>query len=135
VATNLIAQFERPAAAVPACAPVSLLDLKAQYAGIKDEVLDAVHRVLASQQLILGPEVEAFETEIARYVGTQFAIGCGSGSDALLLTLMALGVGPQDEVITSPFTFGATAGAIARLARVPSLSTSILRPSTWTSGK
>jgi dTDP-4-amino-4,6-dideoxygalactose transaminase len=119
VATNLIAQFERPAASVPASVPVSLLDLKAQYAGIKDEVLDAVHRVLVSQQLILGPEVEAFETEIASYVGAQFAVGCGSGSDALLLALMVLRVGPQDEVITSPFTFGATAGAIARLGARP----------------
>jgi dTDP-4-amino-4,6-dideoxygalactose transaminase len=119
VATNLIAQFERPAATVPASVPVSFLDLRAQYAGIKDEVLDAVHRVLASQQLILGPEVEAFETEIAEYVGAQFAVGCASGSDALLLALMALGVGLQDEVITSPFTFGATVGAIARLGARP----------------
>jgi len=119
VATNLIAQFERPAPSVPASAPVPLLDLKAQYAAIKDEVLDAVHRVLASQQLILGPEVEAFEAEIARYVGAPFSIGCGSGSDALLLALMTLRVGPHDEVITTPFTFGATAGAMARLGARP----------------
>jgi dTDP-4-amino-4,6-dideoxygalactose transaminase len=80
-------------------APVSLLELKAQYAEIQAEIIDAVNRVLESQHFILGPIVEAFEAEIARYVGAQFAIGCGSGSDALLLALMALGVGSDDEVI------------------------------------
>jgi dTDP-4-amino-4,6-dideoxygalactose transaminase len=95
------------------------LDLKAQHAEIRDEVFDAVTRVLESQQFILGPEVEALERELAEYVGVKFAVGCGSGSDALLLALMAIGIEPNDEVITSPFTFGATAGSIARLKARP----------------
>lgn len=98
---------------------VSLLDLKAQYAEIQNEIIDAVHRVLASQHFILGAEVEAFEVEFAQYVGTKFAVGCGSGSDALLLAMMAFGIEPGDEVITTPFTFGATAGSIARLRARP----------------
>src|SRR6266404_3394094 len=94
-------------------------DLKGQYAQIREEVLAAVARVFESQHFIYGPEVLKFEEEIAAYVGTQFAIGCASGSDALLLPLMALGIGPGDEVITPPFTFVAPAGSIARLGARP----------------
>jgi dTDP-4-amino-4,6-dideoxygalactose transaminase len=104
---------------MPSPVPVLFLDLKAQYAEIQGEIKSAVNRVLESQQFILGPTVEAFEAEIAQYVGAKFAVGCGSGSDALLLALMALGVGPDDEVITTPFTFGATADSIARLGARP----------------
>lgn len=95
------------------------LDLKAQFAGIRAEVLAAVVRVLESQHFILGPEVEGLEEELARLTGCRFAIGCASGSDALLLALMALEIGPRDEVITTPFTFVATAGSIARLGARP----------------
>jgi dTDP-4-amino-4,6-dideoxygalactose transaminase len=97
----------------------SFIDLKAQYAGIRNEVLDAVTRVLESQNFILGQEVEALEREIADLVGTDFAVGCASGSDALILAQMALAISDGDEVITSPFTFGATAGSIARLKARP----------------
>jgi len=95
------------------------LDLKAQFASIRGEIQAAVNKVLESQNFILGPEVRDFETEVARFVGSEFAIGCASGSDALLLALMSLGIGPGDEVITTPFTFGATAGSIARLQAKP----------------
>jgi dTDP-4-amino-4,6-dideoxygalactose transaminase len=119
VTTHMLSPAEHPIAEVSSPVPVSLLDLKAQYAEIQSEVMDAVNRVLESQHFILGPIVEAFEAEIGQYVGANFAIGCGSGSDALLLALMALGVGPDDEVITTPFTFGATADSIARLGARP----------------
>ena len=99
--------------------PFPFLDLRAQYRTIKAEIDEAMQRVMESQQFILGPEVESFEREIAAYTRTQFAIGCASGSDALLLALMALEVGPGDEVVTTPFTFVATAGAIARLGGRP----------------
>ena len=91
------------------------LDLKAQYANIRDEVNSAVEGVFESQIFIMGPEVSAFEEEVREQVGCEYVFGCASGSDALLLALMALGVGPGDEVITVPFTFVATVGAIARL--------------------
>jgi dTDP-4-amino-4,6-dideoxygalactose transaminase len=90
------------------------LDLKAQHAHIHEEVYEAVHRILESQHFILGSEVEALESEVAKVAKCKFAVGCASGSDALLLSLMALDVDQDDEVITVPFTFSATAGMIAR---------------------
>ena len=96
-----------------------MLDLKAQHQGISAEVEAAVKSVLESQQFILGPEVRELESEIAAYCECSYAIGCASGSDALLLALMACGVGEGDEVITSPFTFFATAGSVARLGARP----------------
>jgi dTDP-4-amino-4,6-dideoxygalactose transaminase len=96
-----------------------VLDLKAEYAIMKEDIRAAVDRVLESQQFIMGPEVKQLEAEIAAFVGSRFAIACASGSDALLLALMALGVDSGDEVITPPFTFVATAGSIARLKATP----------------
>jgi len=101
--------------------PFPLVDLKAQYRTIKLDVDAAIQRVMESQHFILGPEVNNFEKEIAAYCGSQFALACASGSDALLLALMALEVGSGDEVVTTPFTFVATAGAIARLGARPVL--------------
>lgn len=99
--------------------PVPLLDLVAQYQTIKSEIMAAVESVFERQQFILGREGEALESEVADYSHARFAIGCASGSDALLLALMAIGVGPDDEVITSPFTFFATGGTVARLGAKP----------------
>jgi dTDP-4-amino-4,6-dideoxygalactose transaminase len=95
------------------------LDLQAQYATIKDEVRTAVENVLGDQSFILGAEVERLEERIASLTSSNFAIGCASGSDALLLSLMALRIAEGDEVITTPFTFGATAGSIARVKACP----------------
>lgn len=101
--------------AAPTSQAVPLLDLKAQYATIKDEVRAAVERVLESQHFILGPEVEALEKSIAEYSGCSHGVGVSSGTDAILVGLMALGVGAGDEVVTTPYTFVATATSIARL--------------------
>jgi len=95
------------------------LDLQAQFRSIRAEVMEAVTGVLESQKCVLGPEVGAFEKEVADYVGAKFAVSCASGTDALLLALMALEIGPGDEVITTPFTFVATIGSIARLGARP----------------
>jgi dTDP-4-amino-4,6-dideoxygalactose transaminase len=94
---------------------IPILDLSVQHQKIAAEIQDAVARVLNSQQFILGPEVRELEREIAPYCQCAEAIGCASGSDALLLALMACGVGPGDEVITTPFSFFATVGSIVRL--------------------
>ncbi len=96
-------------------AKVPLLDLKAQYALIRAETQDAIARVCESQHFILGPEVTGLEEEVARFCGIGHAVGVSSGTDALLEALMAIDLQPGDEVITTPFSFFATAGVVARL--------------------
>src|SRR2546430_2194134 len=98
---------------------VPLLDLKAQYAPLKEEMLATVARVLDSQHFILGDEVVKLEEAIAEYSNTKFAVGCASGSDALFLALLAAGIQPGDQVVTTPFSFFATAGAISRANAIP----------------
>jgi dTDP-4-amino-4,6-dideoxygalactose transaminase len=99
--------------------PVPLLDLTAQYAPLREEIQSVIARICDAQQFVLGPEVKAFERETAEYSGVRHGLGVSSGTDALLLALMALGVGPGDAVITTPFTFFATAGVVARLGARP----------------
>ncbi|MBI4381359.1 MAG: DegT/DnrJ/EryC1/StrS family aminotransferase [candidate division NC10 bacterium] len=98
---------------------VPFLDLKVQYAAIKDEIRRAIDEVCDSQQFILGSRVRGLEDEIARYCTIRHAVGVSSGTDALLLALMALGIGRGDEVVTTPYTFIATAASIARLGARP----------------
>lgn len=108
---------------------VPLLDLKAQYRGIRGEVLAAIEAVCDEQGFILGSRVAELEKAVSAYVGASHAVGVASGSDALLVSLMALGVGRGDEVITVPFTFFATTGAISRLGARPVLVD--IRPDTF----
>lgn len=107
------------APAVSAPAPVPMIDLVEQHQSIRDEVHAAVLAVLDSQKFILGEEVAAFEQEFAAHCDAEYAIGCASGTDALILALHALDIGPGDEVVTSPFSFFATASCIERVGAIP----------------
>lgn len=98
---------------------IPLVDLKAQYNPIKEEINAAIRKVIEGGQFILGPEVEALEEESAAYLGVRCAIGVASGTDALWLALLACGIGPGDEIITTPFTFIATAEAITQCGATP----------------
>jgi dTDP-4-amino-4,6-dideoxygalactose transaminase len=98
---------------------VPLVDLQAQYQPLRDEILSAVTRVCDSQRFIMGPEIPALEDDLARMLGIEHTVAVSSGTDALLLALMTLGIGPGDEVITSAHSFFATAGAIVRVGARP----------------
>ena len=107
---------ENPGAEAPR---FDFLDLRAQFATIRDEVMQAVNQVFESQYFILGPEVKLLEDEVAAKLGSKFAVGCASGTDALILSLLAAGIGEGDEVVTTPFSFIATAGSIAYVGAKP----------------
>ena len=98
---------------------VPLLDLQAQLSYLEDDLIAAVTRVIKSTRYIQGPEVESLEQEIAEYSGAAYGIGVTSGTDALLVCLMGLGIGPGDKVLTSPYSFFATMGVILRLGAIP----------------
>ena len=115
---------------------VPLLDLQAQYAGIQEEILKVLEELCAEQAFILGPRVQKLEEALAKFIGVKHAIGVASGSDALLLSLMELGVQAHDTVVTVPFTFFATTGVISRLQAKPKFvdihpETFTLDPRSW----
>lgn len=103
----------------PSTTPIPLIDLVAQHEAIGGEIREAVERVFATQRFVLGDEVARFEEQVARFCDADHALGCASGSDALLLSLLALDIGPGDEVITSPYTFFATVSSIVRTGATP----------------
>ncbi len=98
---------------------IPLLDLKKQYKDLKPQVMKAIENVVDSGYFIMGPDIEAFEKEVANYLGVKYALGVTSGTDALFMSLKALGVGPGDRVLTTPFTFFATASAICNSGAEP----------------
>src|SRR5262245_36553449 len=100
---------------------VPLLDLQAQNGPLRDEILAAIARVCDSQRFIMGPEIDALENELSRLLGVPHAIAVSSGTDAVLLALMSLGIGPGDEVVTSTYAFFATAGSVVRVGARPVL--------------
>jgi dTDP-4-amino-4,6-dideoxygalactose transaminase len=108
-----------PTTSGPPAVPVPLLDLRKQYATLRNEILRVTADVYETQGFILGPRVEAFEKAVAAYVGARHAIGMSSGTDAQLAVMMAHGIGPGDDVVTSPYTFFASAGAVARVGARP----------------
>ena len=99
--------------------PIPLLDLQAQYKQIQSEIETAVIDTLRSGHYVLGPQVKSFEQEASEFLGAKHAIGCANGSDALYIALLALDIKPGDEVITTPFTYVATAEAITQIGAVP----------------
>ena len=99
--------------------PVPMIDLVEQHQSIRTEVMSAVERVFDSQKFVLGDDVDSFEQDVARYCDSRFAIGCASGTDALVLALKGLGIGRGDEVITTPYSFFATASSITRAGARP----------------
>jgi dTDP-4-amino-4,6-dideoxygalactose transaminase len=114
-----VASKESAKTAQPIKMAFDFLDLKTQYATIRDDVMAAITRVMDSQHFILGPEVKLLEDELAAKLGAKHVIGCASGTDALILALLAAGIGNGDEVITSPFSFVASPGSIAYVGAKP----------------
>src|SRR5919199_4672809 len=98
---------------------IPILDLKPQYESLKSDLQAAINRVMESGRFVMGPDVKAFEAEVAQYLGVKHAVGVNSGTDAMFIGLRALGIGPGDEVITTPFTFFATAEAISHVGATP----------------